>query len=229
MMQDYNYRYQLQEIDIAYNNLSSAFMTRNRRAIEIYCNQCNYLDIPYFQERVYSRVSELYSYARRTTIPVVPSLNYLPYNDLMLYAQACQDVLFNEQINRIRQSCQYNYQTLTLPKQYQESDVLYSRSNGVLTVGNFLKVLKYGLSIAEIIRPDNKEVSNATAAVTALQSLYYLFSNSSKTEITNHTLHVATDFLASNVKDSLTDSHAKQNVAAFALMVNLAIDFLIKD
>lgn len=228
-MQDYNFRYQLQEIDIAYNNLSSAFMNRNRRAIEICCNQCNYLGIPHFQERVYRRMSELYSYARRTTIPVVPSLNYLPYNDLMLYAQACQDVLFNEQINWIRQSCQYNYQTLTLPKQYQESDVLYSRNNSVLTVGNFLKVLKYGLSIAEIIKPDNKGVSNATAAVTALQSLYYLFSNSSKTEITNHTLHVATDFLASNVKDSLTDSHAKQNVAAFALMVNLAIDFLIKD
>ena len=229
MMQDYNYRYQLQEIDIAYKNLSSAFVNRNRRAIEIYCNQCNYLDIPHFQERVYIRVSELYFYARRTTIPVVPSLNYLPYNDLMLYAQACQDVLFNEQINWIRQSCQYNYQTLTLPKQYQESDVLYSRNNSVLTVGNFLKVLKYGLSIAEIIKPDDKRVSNATAAVTALQSLYYLFCNSSKTEITNHTLHVATDFLASNVKDSLTDSNAKQNVAAFALMVNLAIDFLIKD
>ena len=229
MIQDYNYKYQLQEIDIAYKNLSSAFMNRNRRAIEIYCNQCNYLNIPHFPEKVNSRVSELYSYTRRTTIPVVPSLNYLPYYDLMLYAQACQDVLFNEQINWIRQSCQYNYQTLTQPKQYQESGVLYSRSNGVLTVGNLLKVLKYGLSIAEIIDPDNKEVSNATAAISTLQSLYYLFSNSSKTELTNHTLHVATDFLASNVKYSLTDINAKRNVAVSALMVNLAIDFIIKE
>ena len=229
MIQDYNYRYQLQEIDIAYKNLSSAFMNRNRRAIEIYCNQCNYLDIPHFQERVYSRMSELYSYARRTTIPVAPSLNYLPYNDLMLYAQACQDVLFNEQMNWIRQSCQYNYQTFTQPKQYQESDVLYSQSNSVLTVGNLLKVLKYGLSIADVIKPDNKGVSNATAAISTLQSLYYLFSNSSKTELTNHTLHVATDFLASNVKYSITDINAKRNVAVSALMVNLAIDFIIKE
>ena len=229
MIQDYNYRYQLQEIDIAYNNLSSAFMTRNRRAIEIYCNQCNYLDIPYFQEKVYRRMSELYSYARRTTIPVVPSLNCLPYNDLMLYAQACQDVLFNEQTNWIRQSCQYNYQTLTQPKLYQESDVLYSQSNSVLTVGNLLKVLKYGVSIADVIKPDNKGFSNATSAISTLQSLYYLFSNSSKTELTNHTLHVATDFLASNVKDSLTDINAKRNVAVSALMVNLAIDFLVRE
>lgn len=229
MIQDYNYRYQLQEIDIAYKNLSSAFMNRNRRAIEIYCNQCNYLDIPHFQERVYSRVSELYSYARRTAIPVVPSLNYLPYNDLMLYAQACQDVLFNEQINWIRQSCQYNYQTLTLPRQYQESDVLYSRSNGVLTVGNFLKVLKYAISIAEIIKPEDKRFSNASASILALQSLYHLFSNSSKTELTNHTLHVAIDFLASNVKDSLTEINAKRNVAISAFMANLAIDFLVRD
>ena len=228
MIQDYNYTFQLQEIDIAYKNLSSAFMTRNRKAIEIYCDQCNYLGIPHFQERVYSRMSELYSYARRNTIPVFSSLNYLPYNDLMLYAQACLDVLFNEQINWIRQSCQYNYQTLTQPSQYQESDVLYSRGNSVLTIGNFLNVLKYGLSVAQIIRPDDKGFDNASMAISALLSLYHIFNNSSRTELTNHTFHVATDFLASNVKDSLTDINAKRSVAVSALMVNMTIDFLIK-
>lgn len=45
----------------------------------------------------------------------------------------------------------------------------------------------------------------------------------------NHSLHIAADFLASNVKDSLNDTNAKHNVAVSALMVNLAIDFLLKE
>jgi len=216
-------------IKAAYDNLYSAFMRHDRKAIEYYCYNCETLEIDQFHEKANKEAERMYSSIGVRTIPVLCSLEVMPDNVLMVYAQACMNVLFNEQLHSIMYNCHYTYQTLAQPKQYKDSDVLYSQNNNLLTVGNFLKVLKYAISIAEIIKPDDKRFSNASASILALQSLYHLFSNSSKTELTNHTLHVATDFLASNVKDSLTDINAKRSVAVSALMVNLAIDFLIRD
>ncbi len=213
----------------AYENLYSAFMRRDRKAIEYYCYNCEKLGIDQFHEKANKEAECIYSSIGVRTIPVLCSLEVMPDNVLMVYAQACMNVLFNEQLHSIMYNCHYTYQTLAQPKQYKDSDVLYSQNNNLLTVGNFLKVLKYAISIAEIIKPDDKRFSNASASILALQSLYHLFSNSSKTELTNHTLHVATAFLASNVKDSLTDINAKRSVAVSALMINLAIDFLIRD
>ena len=201
-------------IKAAYDNLYSAFMRRDRKAIEYYCYNCEKLGIDQFHEKANKEAERMYSSIGVRTIPVLCSLEVMPDNVLMVYAQACMNVLFNEQLHNIMYNCQYAYQTLAQSKQYKDCDVLYSQNNNQLTVGNFLKVLKYAI---------------ASASILALQSLYHLFSNSSKTELTNHTLHVATDFLASNVKDTLTDVNAKRSVAVSALMVNLTIDFLVKD
>ena len=216
-------------IKAAYDNLYSAFMRRDRKAIEYNCYNCEKLGIDKFHEKANKETERMYSSIGVRTIPVLCSLEVVPDNVLMVYAQACMNVLFNEQLHSIMYNCQYAYQILAQPKQYKDGDVLYSEDNNQLTVGSFLKVLKYAISIAEIIKPEDKRFSNASASILALQSLYHLFSNSSKTELTNHTLHVATDFLASNVKYSLTDINAKRNVAVSALMVNLAIDFIIKE
>ncbi len=226
-MTQYNYNSLI--VKAAYDNLYSAFMRRDRKAIEYNCNYCEKLGIDQFHEKANKEAECIYSSIGVRTIPVLCSLEVMPDNVLMVYAQACMNVLFNEQLHSIMYNCHYTYQTLAQPKQYKDSDVLYSQNNNLLTVGNFLKVLKYAISIAEIIKPDDKRFSNASASILALQSLYHLFSNSSKTELTNHTLHVATDFLASNVKDSFTDINAKRSVAASALMVNLAIAFLVRE
>ena len=216
-------------IKIVYDNLYSAFMRRDRKAIEYYCNNCEGLGIDHFHEKANMEAERMYSSIGVRTIPVLCSLGVMPDNVLMVYAQACMNVLFNERLHNIMYNCQYAYQTLAQPKHYKDSDVLYSQNNNLLTVGNFLKVLKYAISIAEIINPEDKRFSEAGASVLALQSLYHLLNNSSETELTNHTLHVATDFLATTMKDSLTDKNAKQNVAAFALLVNLSIDFLVRE
>lgn len=216
-------------IKAAYDNLYSAFMRHDRKAIEYYCYNCEKLGIDHFHEKANKEAERMYSSIGVRTIPVLCSLEVMPDNVLMVYAQACMNVLFNEQLHNIMYNCQYAYQTLVQPKQYKDCDFLYSQNNNQLTVGDFLKVLKYAISIAEIIKPEDKRFSNASASILALQSLYHLFSNSSKTELTNHTLHVATDFLASNVKNSLTDVNEKRSIAVSALMVNLAIDFLVKD
>ena len=216
-------------IKAAYDNLYSAFMRHDRKAIEYYCYNCEKLGIDQFHEKANKEAERMYSSIGVRTIPVLCSLEVMPDNVLMVYAQACMNVLFNEQLHNIMYNCQYAYQTLVRPKQYKDCDVLYSQNNNQLTVGDFLKVLKYAISIAEIIKPEDKRFSNASASILALQSLYHLFSNSSKTELTNHTLHVATDFFASNVKDTLTDEYSKRSVVVSALMVNLTIDFLVKD
>ena len=217
-------------IDDAYNRLSNAYYyKRDRKAIEDSCKHCQSLGIPNFQELANAEMTKLYSYRRIKTYPVRTSIECLPPDVLGMYALACMDVLFNMKIESIRRDCQYAYQTLSQPVQFQSTDVLYIQDKKRLTVGDFLKVVKYALALVDIVYPDNKVSSIANPIVWALQGIDDALNNKSKTELTNHSLHIATDFLASSVKESLNDTNAKRSVAVSALMVNLAIDFLVKD
>ena len=174
-------------------------------------------------------MERMYSLMGIRTIPTQSTLEQLPFDVLLVYAQACMNVLFNEKMQNIMYSYQSAYQTLASPRQFKDNDVLYSQGNTHLTVENFLKVIKYALSIAEIFNPDDKRISYASASILALQTIDNILNNKSEIELTKHTLHIATDFLASNVKESLNDTNAKRSVAVSALMVNLAIDFLVKE
>ena len=217
-------------IDDAYNRLSNAYYyKRDRKAIEDSCKHCQSLGIPNFQELANAEMTKLYSYRRIKTYPVRTSIECLPPDVLGMYALACMDVLFNMKIEGIRRDCQYAYQTLSQAVQFQSTDVLYIQDKKRLTVGDFLKVVKYALALVDIVYPDNKVSSIANPIVWALQGIDDALNNKSKTELTNHSLHIATDFLASSVKESLNDTNAKRSVAVSALMVNLAIDFLVKD
>lgn len=217
-------------IDDAYDRLSNAYYyKRDRKAIEESCKYCQSLGIPNFQELANAEMAKFYSYRRIKTYPVRTSIECLPPDVLGMYAMACMDILFNMKIERIRRDCQFAYQTLSQPVQFQSTDVLYIQDKKRLTVGDFLKVVKYALALVDIVYPDNKVSSIANPIVWALQGIDDALNNKSKTELTNHSLHIATDFLASSVKESLTDTNTKRNVAVSALMVNLAIDFLVKD
>ncbi len=207
------------------------FMRCDRKAIEYYCRNCENLGIGQFHEKANMEMERIYSLMRRT-IPTPSTLEQLADDVLLVYAQACMNVLFNEKMRYISYDFHHTYEkayhTLVQPRQYHTNDVLYSKGNNLFTVGNFLKVIKYALSIAEIISPDDKRFANASASVLALQTIDNILNNKSGAELTKHTLHIATDFLASNVKESLNDTNAKRSVAVSALMVNLAIDFLVK-
>jgi len=217
-------------IDDAYDRLSNAYYyKRDRKAIEDSCKHCQSLGIPDFQELANAEMTKLYSYRRIKTYPVRTSIECLPPDVLGMYAMACMDVLFNMKIERIRRDCQYAYQTLSQPVQFQSTDVLYTHNEKRLTVGDFLKVVKYAIAFVDIVYPDNKVSSIANPIVWALQGIEDTLNNKSKTELTNHSLHIAADFLASSVKESLNDTNAKRSVAVSALMLNLAIDFLVKD
>lgn len=220
-------------MQIAYDSLYTSFMRRDRKAIEYYCRNCENLGIGQFHEKANMEMERIYSLMGIKTIRKPSTLEELPDDVLSVYAQACMNVLFNEKMRYISDDFHHTYEnaylTLVQPKHYQTDDVLYSKGNNTFTVGNFLKVIKYALSIAEIINPDDKRFANASASVLALQTIDNILNNKSGAELTKHTLHIATDFLASNVKESLNDTNAKRSVAVSALMVNLAIDFLVKD
>ena len=233
MIQNYDYTNQYDNLQIAYDSLYTSYMRRDRKAIEYYCQNSEELGIIQFHEKANMEMERIYSLMGFRTIPTPSTLEQLSDDVLLVYAQACMNVLFNEKMRYISYDFHHAYEnayhTLVQLKQYQTNDVLYTQGNNSFTVGNFLKVIKYALSIAEIISPDDKSFANASASVLALQSIDNLLNNKSGVELTKHTLHVATDFLASNVKESLNDSNAKRNVAVLALMVNLAIEFLVKD
>ena len=217
------------ELDIAYSNLYNAYMRRDRKAIESNCLNCHTLEIPNFHELANAEMTRIYAYCGIKTYPVYTSIEYLPLIVLNVYALACMNVLFNLNLQNIRRDCQFAYQTLTRSTQFQRTDILYAQQGKQLTVENLMKVVKYALALVDIIYPDNKLTSVANPTIWALQGIDDVLNNKSKTELTNHSLHIAADFLASNVKDSLKEKGAKRRVAISALMVNLAIDFLIKD
>lgn len=233
MTQNYDYTSQYDNMQIAYDSLYTSFMRRDRKAIEYYCRNCENLGIGQFHEKANMEMERIYSSMGIKTIRKPSTLEQLPDDVLLVYAQSCMNVLFNEKMRYISDDFHHTYEnayhTLVQPRQYQTNDVLYSKGNNMFTVGNFLKVIKYALSIAEIISPDDKRFANASASVLALQTIDNILNNKSGAELTKHTLHIATDFLASNVKESLNDTNAKRSVAVSALMVNLAIDFLVKD
>ena len=215
-------------IDSAYNNLFAAYMRNNRDAMILYCGKCQELGIPQFHERANKEVEKIYALAGIQTYQFESTLAQLPDDVLNKYAVACMNVLFEEKMQRLSYNNQHSYQVLSQSAPFHKNDVLYTEGDNQLTVENFLKVIRYGITIASIIDPNNKAYSYANASALALQGIDDALNNKSRAELTNHTLHFAADFLATSVKESLNDTNAKRGVAISALLVNLAIDFLIK-
>lgn len=214
-------------IDLAYWDLFAAYQRRDRNAMITCCSKCQNMGIPKFHERANKEVDKIYSMAGIKTYQLESTLDQLPDDVLNNYAVACMNVLSEEKIHTLYHN-QSAYQVLTQSAPFRDNDVLYKQDESLLTVENFLRVIKYALSIASIIDPNNKAYSYANASALALQGIDDALNNKSKTELTNHTLHIAADFLSTSVKESLDDTKAKRGVAISALLVNLAIDFLIR-
>lgn len=214
-------------IDSAYSNLFVAYMRHDRHAMITCCAKCQNLGIPQFHERANKEVEKIYAMVGIQTYQLESTLDQLPDDVLNKYAAACMNVLSMESIHKPYRN-QHAYQVFSQPIQFHNNDVLYTQGGNLLTVENLLKVIRYGLAIASIIDLDNKAYSYVNASALALQGIDDALNNKSQTELTNHTLHFAADFLATSVKESLNDTNAKRGVAISALLVNLAIDFLIK-
>ena len=113
---------------------------------------------------------------------------------------------------------------------FTQDEVLYQDSQGQqLKVADLLKVSKYAISIAEAIAPENKEFTTANAAITTFQGIDAILNNKPENKPVNKMLHLATSFLSSVVKSALKDENSKRGVAISAIMVDLAIDFFVKE
>lgn len=214
-------------MDSAYLNLFAAYQRHDRYAMITCCTKCQNMGIPRFHERANKEVEKIYSMAGIKTCQFESTLDQLPDDVLNTYAIACMNVLSEEMVHTLHHPL-YAYQVLSQPAPFHNNDVLYEQGDNLLTVENFLKVIKYASSIASIIDPNNKTYSYANASALALQGIDDVLNNKSQTELTNHTLHIAADFLATSVMESLNDTNAKRGVAISALLVNLSIDFLIR-
>ena len=217
-------------INNAYSQLSNAYYNmHDRKAIEACCLNCSNLGIPNFVELANAEMAKIYASCGIITYSTSTTIEHLPSNVLNVYALACMNVLFRMNQESILQDCQSAYIILTKPVQFQSTDVIYTQNDKKLTVGDLLKVIKYGLALIDVFYPNNKVTSAANPTIWALQAIDDALNNKSKTELMNHSLHIAADFLSSNVKESLKDTNAKRGVSVSALMVNLAIDFFVKE
>ena len=219
----------MSNINAAYSMLYTAYMLRKRELIIANCKACRYLCIPQFEEKANIEMDKIYSMAGIKTKPIQTTIDNLPDNVLAVYAQACMNVLWSTRMQSFGFESSYAYNVLSQPRQFHDEDVLYRQKGNSLSVGNFLNIIKYALSIAEIIDPQNKNYAKAGANVLALQSIDAILNNKSNRELNKYTLHFATGFLASSVKDSLEDTNTKRGVAIIALMLNLAIDYLVRE
>lgn len=59
MIQNYNYTNQQNNIQIAYDCLYAAYMRRDRKAIELYCANCENLGIPNFHELANAEMAKI--------------------------------------------------------------------------------------------------------------------------------------------------------------------------
>lgn len=112
---------------------------------------------------------------------------------------------------------------------FRQDEVLYQNSKKQsLKVADLLAVSKYAVSIAEAIKPDNKNFAQANAAITVLQGIDAILNNKPEDKPVNKMLHLATSFISSVVKSAIKDDEAKRGVTITALMVDLTIDFFSK-
>lgn len=109
---------------------------------------------------------------------------------------------------------------------FSYDEVLYAKQGETLKVADLLKALRYSISIAEVFEPNNESYEYASAALTALQSIDAVLNNRPEDKPMNKMLHLATSFISSVEKSSLTNAQDKRNVTITSMMLDMTIDFL---
>lgn len=113
---------------------------------------------------------------------------------------------------------------------FYSNDILYNDSKGqLLKVSDFLVVSKYAISIAESIEPNNEEFAKANAVITTLQGIDAILNNKPEDKPVNKMLHLAISFISSVVKSPIKNDETKRNVTITSTMIDLVIDFFVKN
>ena len=117
------------------------------------------------------------------------------------------------------------------PEPLQKDTVLYeergtSGSEGQLRVSDFLSVLSYAKKFAEANLDADFDKYNAS--LMAIRTVDLAINHKSIDKPLNKTLHLVNDLLTECAKASHQDKEAKHAVTGMSLLVDLAIDFLVR-
>ena len=220
-------------LETCYANLYNAYISGDRTKMESEYLKAIYLPIPGFIERcnievgTIFRKNGIYAYHQVHNISEIHALSYL---ELKLNVEGRLAVILDEirHKNQFGRSSAYSLLS-RVNYTYTPNEVLYApASDRQLKVSDLLSVVKYATSVAEAIQPDNVYYSRASAAITVFQGIDALLNNRPEDKPISKMLHLATSFLSSVVKSSLTNTEAKREVTISTIMVDLVIDFFCK-
>lgn len=220
-------------LEIAYSNLYNAYVRGDENEMKKQYSAAVSIGIPNFSYSVHNRIKqEMLSRGILPEILPTPIYNIENVNILRMNVEGCLMALQDEMnIRNIYRNHYVNAQGILYQpgRTFRQDEVLYQKPGGEsLKVADLLAVSKYAVSIAEAIKPDNKNFAQANAAIAVLQGIDAILNNKPEDKPVNKMLHLATSFISSVVKSAVKDDEAKRGVTITALMVDLTIDFFSK-
>ena len=112
------------------------------------------------------------------------------------------------------------------PQPLSQDYVLYEEDKEELKVSDFMSVLNYGKKFAEaFFGIDSPKTSEYMLAV---KTVDLAINHKEVDKPLNKTLHIINDVLTESVKKRQKDEGSKRVLSGFSLLIDLAIDFLIK-
>lgn len=212
----------------AYDNLQNAYRLKDRSSMINGFTNAMALNIPGIKQNIRFEITKLFP--ENSKILCVP-IGQLPVDQLFININGCLTALKNEiYFRNLYQSNNFYAQHILFQPHhvFYITDILNANSSGQLTVENLLSVLKYAISIAELIKPEDEDYLRASYSITILQEIEAILNNKPTGKPINKLLHLMTGFLSTAVKASLNDNFVKQTVTITAIMLDLTIDFFVK-
>lgn len=216
------------QIEVAYTSLYQAYLSNDRNRMTDAYIKAGKLGIPYFQESVMIETKRAFITNGMVYGPPTDIQQIWDMPSLQMNVIGCLNALQTE-LNQRKAYQSHGYAQQMLYGRphhvFCGYETLYTKQNQELKVADLLKVLRYSISVAQAIEPDNENYEYASAALTVLQGIDATLNNKPEDKPVSKMLHLATSFLSSIVKSSLTNAQDKRNVTITSIMLDLAIDF----
>lgn len=217
------------KLEVAYCKLYQALMSNDRDQMINAFMSMNDLGQSFFINSIKPAIKNTFI-ANGKLFPCSTDIrNIIDINDLRLNIMGCMSAVQAEIGQRQFYASNYQYAQQVLYDRHNRAftynEILYVKQGEALKVADLLKVLRYSISIAEAIEPNNKDYEYASAVLTVLQGLDAMLNNKPEDKPMNKMLHLATSFISTIVKSSLSNEQVKREVTVSAMMLDLTIDF----
>lgn len=229
---DHQHNDEILNLEIAYSTLYRAYIFGNRTEM-INAIMSVSLDDPYHIASLQNGINRIFTEKYGSRWCETPNWDLISDTDIKLNVEGLLNALSNDlsKLNIYQTNYTYAQSVLFQPyRTFERNDIIYIHKDGKqLTVADFLAVSKYAIRIAEAIDPCDKNFAMARAAIGTLQGIIAILNNTPENKPVNKLLHLVSKFISSVVKSSLKNEDAEQDVSITSTMIDLAIDFLIKE